>query len=424
MKIKQFIKKYYLQLSCIGISIFNICAICSVSLYQYKITNEYKQTQEENNKKLLNLEENKKELEKSNKELNIKKQVIQDNLSDYLEENIKQDFYFCEYGFSCGRTITQSNNCETFIYGDTNYTPQAFYNAMGGDYYYTCKNYYISNYAVFDSWNYNDEDISEDTTLYYSGIIEPLYVAYVGQLPKDTLYNFRFTTYTTKLNYSENLWDEVDDLEYEQNITTFSGSNPHYYGYFLTTRQYESFYDMMDDFKISKDALYSFSFNYSYAWRSWNNTLYDYTTKNVYAYIYMFTPYQTYEYFKQDTENNDVVSYIDFYALPNSATYTQDKQNEINTTINDIEQTLKEYEKTIDKNNLQINALQEQIESLEKQIHYQDISFYTLIDGVVTSPITFLSQLFNVNILGVNIWILITGIISGVLILYVIKKVL
>lgn len=423
MKIKQFIKKYSLQISCISLSILNICAITAVSLYQHKITNEYKETQQQNYNKLLNLQEQQQKLQDKNNDLSIKKTQIEENIDDYLNEHIKQDYYFCEYGISCGRSITQNNNCETFIYGDTTYSPYTFYNALGADFYFKNSNYYVSNYAVFDKWEYM-EDMSADTGLYYSQVVEPLYMAYVGKLPQDTLYNFRFTTYTTKLNYTEELWTEEDDLEYTQNITTFTGSNPHYYGYILTTKSYESFYDMMDDFAISKDALYGYSLNYSYAWRSWNNTNYDYLMKDVYCYIYMFQPYQSIQYFYQDTENNDVSSYIDFYALPNSSTYTEDTQDDIYDTINTIESTLKEYQKTIDRNNVQIETLKKQITELEKQIHYQDITFYTLIDGVITAPITFLSKIFNVEILGVNLWVLITGLFSGLLVILIIKKVL
>ena len=78
---------------------------------------------------------------------------------------------------------------------------------------------------------------------------------------------------------------------------------------------------------------------------------------------------------------------------------------------------------TITKLNNEIDNYKSTIEQLKTQIeNSSNYTFNDLIYSVVTIPSTFLSQWFSVEILGVNLWSVLLSLVSGVLIIYLIKK--
>lgn len=440
MKIKQFIKKYGLQIFCIGLTIFNVCAISGIALYQHKITQEYKTNITTLNKELENTQTLKAEIEQkkvyTNNELKTKllniEQTNNFNFMEYFDTANHEDAYNNNVQYNLVQGINTYTNTKDNTINEL--TPKVFnelFGIMDYNYYNVINpmNYLNTNNT---SWNVCDNDFSTQSDLQsvlsYYNVQQDLTISYVGELSKNTLVSYWINTQSTKISDSGLPWEEdtTQDYYYTQtgpNANTRLLVTPHYYGLFTTPyklRSWDELLNLLINNQTNGNILLSTMLYSHYCNTSFQNWLFDYPITKSYVYVYSFYPYTLKQAY---LSNNEYAYYnnIQFYQIPNDANYTNNKEETTTTNIQDI---MYNYTETLTYYNNEITKLNNKITQLQTQIKHQDTNFYTLIDGVVTAPITFLSNIFNVEILGVNIWLLISGLFSGLLVILILKKVL
>lgn len=100
-------------------------------------------------------------------------------------------------------------------------------------------------------------------------------------------------------------------------------------------------------------------------------------------------------------------------------TMFQNGYNESLTKIETLQNQITSLNNTLKDKQETITSLQNQIDIYNQNGFY---SFNDLMWGIATTPFGVLSSVFNVNILGVNVWLVVSGLISALLIVWLIKK--
>jgi hypothetical protein len=447
MKIKQFIKKYSLQISCIGISIFNVCAVGGVALYQNKIIKNY---QEKTN----NIYNQINELETEKQSLIDYKTAYSNNiLSDY--STLSQQYYFTETYLYASNYFLNTN---PYGYLDVNnsYCPISFFTKTYSPFTFAQligaidKSYTLDTQITGDDWfyympanassfvqmycdyfcdssyltNYTYRELMGSTSLPFTGLSTNAYceISCVGKVSKYSLVNYRLTLNSLTMN--DDLYVYDDDTGTYTFTPSKTTKNPCWFGFFtsrILIKDIDNFEYYTQNTNIIDTSYLIFSNNWSCM--SVNN-FFDYAyERDLYVYSYCFVPTLFTSYYSADS-SKDYVTSLKTEVVPNSSTLSQDSVIESNDFYNDYISTLDEYESTISELNEKITNLNNQITSLKSQIKVQDYDFNDLIFSVVTIPSTFLSQWFSVEILGVNIWSVVLSLVSGVLIIYLIRKLL
>lgn len=305
---------------------------------------------------------------------------------------------------------------------------------------------------------------------------------------KDTLEQYKVSTNTIEDFYINDVYQQANENNSNNttgNVFTYTCFNIQNYlsqystlnDYIVTipymTSIYVPQYNNYSDNEYDTAIYYIYSNNTSSYQNSWwqtqanviSNNNYDISKKesgNEYNYISDITNLsliQTYQYLyigyystiDYDTDNDSakfsiVNTTINFnYAIMN--VYGRGEQSEENSLEqlkarneslnNELNQKNKEYNKlneeynTIqtDLSNLTNNYSNLQNNYTSLQAQYNDLAsneytFENLFWSVGSVPMAFLMQSFNVNVLGINIRAIITGLITAIIVIWIIKKII